>query len=312
VPVIGDEADTDLPTRHPVQRVDWPGQLDAHMTDGAHLDLHTAVLVDPPELARAGDFAAFAHGRPAISFDPAWVDAPVLDVPLRALGHYSYVFYLRPERRRELFALMERIRPRPAYSTLARELAADLGSFNAAHIRRTDFLGHLAYRAVSSSLIRDNLASVFPAEERLVVCTEADPESDVFVPIRSHFRDVVFLSPHVLGTSPWRERFEALPRHDDAALAVLTQEVAVHAARFVGTFASTFTGIIHRDRHLRDPDEPFLFNADFVGGKTRFEACEYVPVQTGPYSWNRLGYQVGPDAGLAWMREWPEVAGSRP
>jgi hypothetical protein len=294
VPVMGDEEYAALITEHPIRSVDWP-------------DLHTAVFVDPPALQFAGDFAEFAIGRPAVTFDPGWVDAPILDVPARALGFYSYLFFLEADRRRELFALLEQIRLKQPYVQLARDLAAHLGPFNSAHIRRTDHLvGVPQYRAVSPWLIRDNLASVFPAEERLVVCTEADPESDVFVPLRSHFRDVVFLTQVVLGESPWRERFAALPCHDDSALAVLTQELAVGAERFAGTFASTFTAIIHRSRRLRDPTDPFLFTADFLGGETRFEACQYLPVSAGRYSWNRLGYPVGADA-LAWMREWPEV-----
>jgi hypothetical protein len=301
VPVMGEAETTAAVAGRPVVPVDWP-------------DLHTVVVVDPPGLAAdadpdsVADLEAFATGRPAVGFDPRWDEAAVLDVPVRALGFYSYLFYLRPERRRELFALMERIHPRQPYVDLAEHLAAGLGRFNVAHIRRTDHLvGVPAYRAVSPWLLRDNLASVFPAEERLVVCTEADPDSDVFVPLRSHFADVVFLSQAVLGSSTWRERFLGLPRHDDPALAMVSQEVAVRAQRFAGTFASTFTGNIHRGRHLRDPAEPFLFTADFLGGGTRFEAGRYLPVHPGPYTWNRLGYPVGPDA-LAWMREWPEVA----
>ena len=294
VAVMGDDEYAELLAEHPVRAVAWP-------------DLHTAVFVDPPEHADGSDFVAFAHGRPAIGFDPAWAEDPILDVAARGLGSYSYLFYLEPERRRELFTVLERVRAKQPYVDLARDLAADLGLFNAAHIRRTDSLvGVPQSRVVSPWMIRDNLASVFPAEERLVVCTEADPESDVFVPLRSHFDDVVFLSGAVLETGPWRDRFDELPTHDDSALALVTQEVATGAERFAGTFASTFTAVIHRQRRLADPRAPFLFTADFLGGDTRFEACEYHPTGAGPYSWNRLGYPVDPTA-LSWMREWPEV-----
>ena len=98
-----------------------------------------------------------------------------------------------------LFSLLEQIRPKQPYCDLASDLAAELGPFNAAHIRRTDHLAGVPdYRRVTPWLIRDNLAAVFPADERLVVCTEADAESDVFKPLRAHFGDVVFLSPFVL------------------------------------------------------------------------------------------------------------------
>jgi hypothetical protein len=43
----------------------------------------------------------------------------------------------------------------------------------------------------------------------------------------------------------------------------------------------------------------------------RFERCEFLPVDDGPYTWNRIRYPVPPDA-YSWMREWPESSGSAP
>lgn len=297
VAVLGDAAYAGLTDRHSARTIDWP-------------DLNHVVVVGPPEIddrERPGDLEAFAQGRDAVSLDPAWEDAPLLDLPARGLAFYSFLFFLGPERRRSLFELLERIAPRPPYAEFARALADDLGRFNAAHIRRTDMLdGIRASRGVTPWAIRDNLASIFPSDERLVVCSEADPASGAFGPLLDHFDDVVFLTQAVLEAESWPARFSALPRHDDPALALITQEVATRADRFVGTFGSTFTAMIHRLRHWRDPAEPFRFTADYLGGETRFEECEYQAVRPGPYTWNRLGYPVGPDA-LAWMREWPEV-----
>jgi hypothetical protein len=229
----------------------------------------------------------------------------VVETP-RALAHYSYFFFLEDGRRRALFDLLEQVRPRAPYRDLGRVLAGELGDFNAAHIRRTDLLvGVRDSRRVTPWMLRDTLAEMFPADVPLVICTEAEPDSDVFVPLRSHFPDVVFLNDHVLGAG--RDRFDALPRHDDSALALLSQEVATRATGFAGTLGSTFTGIIHRQRRLRDPSAPFCFTADFLGMDGRFVAGEYQPVRDGPYSWNRLGYPLDPDT-LSWFREWPEVA----
>lgn len=295
VTVLDDEEYDQLVGAHPVLTVDWP-------------DLHQVVYADPP--ARQQDeerFAAFAHGRPAVTFDPDWANAPILDLTARGLASYSYFFYVTPERRRGLFSLLEQIQPKRSYRELASSVAGGLGRFNAVHIRRTDLLvGVPDYRRVTPWMIRDNLASVLPSDQRLVVCTEAEPDSDVFKPLRSHFSDVVFLSQYLLDDPVWRARFAALERHDDSALAMVTQEVATRADRFVGTFASTFTAIIHRRRHLADPLEPFMFTADFLGGDTQFERCTYEPVADGPFSWNRLSYPVEPGV-LAWIREWPEV-----
>lgn len=279
----------------PTRVLDWP-------------DCHTVVVTDARGAGQDdGDRAAFAHGRPVVSFDPAGAEDPVLEVPGRTLGHYSYVFFLDPERRRTLFALLEGVRLRAPYRDLGAALSEGLGAYNAAHIRRTDHLiGVPDYRRVMPWEVRDNLAAVFPADQRLVVCTEADPASGFFTPLLEHFTDVVFLNQHILDDGPVAERFAALPCHDDSALAAVSQEVAIRAEGFAGTFSSTFTGMIHRERCLRAADASFLFTADFLGGSCRFEAGEYLPVREGRYSWNRLGYPVSADV-HAWMREWPEV-----
>lgn len=266
-------------------------------------DLHDAVFTDRPD---ADDLEAFALGRPRVSWDPSWDDDPVVRIDARGLGSYAYFFHLVADRRQPLFELLQTIHPAEQYRDFAIEVTRALGRCNAAHIRRTDHLAGVPdARRVTPWMIRDNLASVLPADERLVVCTEADPAAAAFAPLLEHFEDVVFLSEFVLGDRALRERFASLDRHDDTALAVITQEVAGHAERFVGTFGSTFTGVIHRQRHLADPAEPFLFTGDFLGGDTRFERCEYRPVRTGPFTWNRHAYPVPPGA-LAWLREWPE------
>jgi hypothetical protein len=291
VTVLGDDEYQRLAAGRDVRTVAWP-------------DLHDAVYSDQP---RAEDFAEFALGRPVVSFDRSWDDEPILVVAARGLSLYSYFFHLRAGRRRSLFRLLECVRPKDPYRELAAELASVLGPFSAAHIRRTDHLAGVPdARSVTPWMIRDNLAEVFPRDQRMVVCTEADPTSGTFALLLDSFDDVVFLSDLVLSDPVWRSRFTALDRHDDSALAVVTQEVAARAERFVGTFGSTFTAMIHRQRQLADPGEPFWFTGDFLGGDTRFERCQYLPVAEGPFTWNRHRYPVPPGS-LSWMREWPEV-----
>lgn len=294
VDVIGNDEFEALGASGGVRVVEWP-------------DLHDAVFTDDPG---AEDLEAFALGRPHVSWDPSWDADPVVQIEARGLGSYGYFFHLGADERSSLFDVLRAVRPREAYRAFADEVARALGHFNAAHIRRTDHLAGVPdARKVTPWMIRDNLASVLPTDERLVVCTEADPEAAAFAPLLGHFEDVVFLSDFVLGNRELRDRFSTLDRHDDTALAVVTQEVAARGQRFVGTFGSTFTGIIHRQRHLADPSEPFLFTGDFLGGGTRFERCEYLDVRPGPFTWNRHAYPV-PAGALSWLREWPECAAS--
>lgn len=291
IPVLGEEGE-------PAPSVGWPVPP---LGGGG---LAGAVLVDPPERADHPDVAAFACGRRVLTLDHDAAEAPVVETP-RALANYSCFFFLEADRRASLFALLEGVAPRAPYGDLGRALADELAPFNAAHIRRTDLLtGVRDHRRVTPWMLRDTLAERFPAELRLVVCTEADPASDVFLPLRSHFAEVVFLNEHVLATA--RDRFDALARHDDSALALVSQEVATRADGFVGTLGSTFTGIIHRQRRRRDHREPFLFTADVLGAGEHFVAGEYREVGDGPFSWNRVGHPLEPET-ISWIREWPEA-----
>ena len=81
--------------------------------------------------------------------------------------------------------------------------------------------------------------------------------------------------------------------------------VDVEPARKIAT--GTFTAMIQRQRLLRDPNERFLYTADFTPDGPLFQHGEFVERQGGSYSWNRIGYAMSPDV-LAWFREWPESA----
>ena len=54
----------------------------------------------------------------------------------------------------------------------------------------------------------------------------------------------------------------------------------------------------------QEPNFLYCYN-DFVSPLVRFERCEFLPVDSGPFSWNRVRYPAPP--GLSsWFREWPE------
>jgi hypothetical protein len=104
----------------------------------------------------------------------------------------------------------------------------------------------------------------------------------------------------------WRAEFCALPFHDDTVLALMTQLVAERAECFVGTLFSTFTALIQRARGLKGRQSEFLYcYSDWDPKFVPFKYCEFVPVQDGPYSWNRVLYPVCPGV-HSWFREWPE------
>lgn len=247
----------------------------------------------------------FANGRTRF-VRPPQSDAPVVAVHGRPLSFYSYFFFAQPALRRQLHAVIRGVRPRRPYVEVAATIATGLGQFNALHLRRSDLtIGIPAYGEVTPEDVARNVASILPTDELLLVCSEVDQADPLFDPLRARFRRLVFANDLIL--SDHRGDFFSLPRHEDNALGLITQEVAARAQRFVGTIGSTFTAMIQRQRLVRDPNERFLYTADFTPDGPVFQHGEFVERQGGSYSWNRIGYAMSPDV-LAWFREWPESA----
>jgi hypothetical protein len=207
-----------------------------------------------------------------------------------------------------LRSVLSRIRPRAAYRELAKRIAKSLAPFNAVHIRRGDFRSsRISPRAgrVPCSEVTKNLATRFSRSDRLVVCTDSSSEKNWFTPLLKHFRDVVFVD-RVLLSDPWKDEFRSLPFHDDSVLALLTQLIAEEAQSFVGTPFSTFTAVIQRARGLNGKQSKFLYcYSDWDPLYVPFRRCEFLQVQDGPYSWNRIIYPIMPGV-HSWFREWPE------
>lgn len=247
----------------------------------------------------------FANGRTRFLRPPTG-DAPIVQIDGRLLSFYSYFFFAEPARRRQLHAVLRGVRPRRPYVELAAALAGELGTYQAAHIRRSDLtVGIAAYGEVTPHDVATNLAAILDVRQPLVVCSEVDASDEFFDPLRSRFADLRFANDIILHDRS--RRFFDLPRHEDNALGMVTQLLAARATGFVGTMGSTFTALIQRERLLRDPNERFLFTADFTPPGPRFHNGEFLDTADGSYSWNRTAMAMAPDT-LSWFREWPEVA----
>jgi len=231
------------------------------------------------------------------------------------LCFYSYLFYLDDENRRSTYRMLERMQAKAPYADLARKVAADLGRFNAVHMRRGDFkvtygvtvLDRQPWEAIEA------LDKHFSREQRLLICTD-ERDDPFFTELKAAWKDHVFIDHHILDH--FSREFFALPRHDSIALAYLSQLVAAESEDFIGTMTSTFTSMIQRYRGNRGKAEPFKFlwnelpepGERFERGRHPVSDC--VPLENGimieefagPYSWNRYNQRINP----AWMREWPE------
>jgi hypothetical protein len=241
-----------------------------------------------------------------------------LHITTQGLGNYSTCFYLDEQRGRDVVNLMRQVRPKEPYAAAAARIVNGLGTYNAIHLRRGDFLvNDLARRGISRAAtvsgreIVSNLAARMDRDDPLVICTDGAPGEEIFGPIQQHFRHSVFLDRHLRDDASARESVAGLPSAGEAVDALLTQLVAAAATTFAGTNFSTFTGLIHRMRGFADPGSEVLYcYNDFLSPLTRFDRGAFLPVDDGPFSWNRVRYPVSPDA-YSWMREWPEAWSSR-
>jgi hypothetical protein len=231
------------------------------------------------------------------------------------LCFYSYLFYLDDETRRSTYQMLARMQAKAPYAELASKVAADLGQFNAVHMRRGDFkvtygvtvLDRQPWEAIEA------LDKHFSRDQTLLICTD-ERDDPFFTELKNAWKDHVFIDHHILDH--FEKEFFALPRHDSIALAYLSQLVAAESQDFVGTMTSTFTSMIQRLRGNRGKEEKFKFLWNELpdpgerNERGRHPVSDCVPLENGimieefegPYSWNRYNQRINP----AWMREWPE------
>jgi hypothetical protein len=270
----------------------------------------SVLRVDPAVPEDPHRLRAFRNGRKYIStLDVGTVCTHDLVVDVETLGMYSCFFYGAKSVRSDLIRILGRVRPKAPYRNLAARIAKSLAPFNAIHIRRGDFCyvgqSPRAHNVTGKEILR-NLVSRISGHDRLLICTDSSCKQGWFAPLNRHFRDIVYLDRLILGSDRWCTEFRALPHHDDTVLGLVSQLVAAQAECFLGTLFSSFTALIQRSRGLAGkPEFLFCYN-DWDSKLVRFERCEFVPVQDGPFSWNRTLYPVYPNV-FSWFREWPEA-----
>jgi hypothetical protein len=233
----------------------------------------------------------------------------------RNLSFYSCLFYLDDEHRRAVYQLLARMQAQQPYAELARKVAADLGDFNATHLRRGDFKVTYGVTALDRQPWEaiDAMDRHFSRDQCLLICTD-ERDDPFFDEIKSAWSDHVFIDHHILDN--YSREFAALPKNDSLALAYLSQLVAAESMDFIGTMTSTYTAMIQRLRGNRGKEElfKFLWNELPEPGdrleRGRHPISDCVPLEDGvmvpefegAYSWSRYSRQIN----LAWMREWPE------
>jgi hypothetical protein len=321
---ITDLIDLPLPWNDP-RAVDISALRSRELTD--HSLMNSTFYLPGSVDITSPDAEAFARGRKNwLCETEELAEVPVLRVSEKPtppgearhrtnLGFYSYFFYLDNETRRSVYQVLKRMQPKSPYADLARKVAADLGRFNAVHMRRGDFkvtygvtvLDRQPWEAI------DAMQKHFETDKRLLICTD-ERDDPFFDELKGVWTDHVFIDHHILDN--YEKEFQALPHHDSITLAYLSQLVAAESDDFIGTMTSTFTSMIQRYRGNNGKSEAFKFlwnelpdpGDRFERGRHPISEC--VPLDDGimveefdgPYTWNRVSPLLNP----SWMREWPE------
>ncbi len=270
------------------------------------------------------DFRAFAHKRLPKNFvhGSRFSDAEIASIDtMNALSFYSYLFYLRPEERREVHRLLRQMRPKAPYLQFAARVVERIGPFNAVHIRLGDFrqTSGVTTRMRTVADVVESLQRHFDRRQTLVVCTDESENEAFFGELRRSFPNLVILDTFILEDPELAEAYRDLPFHDDMAMSVITQLVAGESDDFVGSMTSTFTAMIHRFRgnngksedfkflwcEVPDPGVPLERGRHAIAKTIPFENNRFIEALEGPYSWNRIDLWVGCEY-YGWFREWPE------
>ncbi|MEO0544159.1 MAG: hypothetical protein AAFY99_10115 [Pseudomonadota bacterium] len=280
-----------------------------------------AVFFFPSHLTTAtDDFTAFKAMRDKhFTVEQSCENIPVLSYSggpkNQTLGFYSSFFYLDAPSQQRAHRAIKNMRPREHLAAFAELVAADLGEFNAVHIRRGDFKKTSGTTTLKRKP-QEAIAAMdrhFGRSDRLVVLTD-EANDPFFDAIKEAYHDLIFIDQHILGHH--LKAFYDLPTHDSVALAYLSQLIAARSQDFIGTMTSTFTSLIQRMRGLNGSNEQFKFlwnevplpGAPVQPGNS--EPNDSIPLKNGvmvrkfdgPYSWNLFDQRLNP----AWMREWPE------
>lgn len=219
------------------------------------------------------------------------------------LSHTSY-FYFLPRAEKEALLETARLKFLEPIETLAARVAGQIGQFYSAHLRFGDF--EQIYRsdefAIDPDAFRRFVRATLPDDSLpVVIATDGLQQKDVLQAIFEGYR-LIFIDELVFDE--FADHFAGLPFTDFNVLTVIDQLVCAAADKFIGTYRSTFTGIIHRLRQERYGKNDFNFFPDEKVARLLTADGKLSPDRSGFFDWNRYSAFAEDHAAMAWKREW--------
>ncbi|MFM9903968.1 MAG: O-fucosyltransferase family protein [Pyrinomonadaceae bacterium] len=213
-------------------------------------------------------------------------------------------FYFLPRAEKRALLDSVKIRYLNQIERLAEKIVADVGAYNAMHLRLGDFLTNYAADEYSvdaerfSSYVKAN----FPDDGLpIMFATDGLQEKELFAKMFGGYK-LIFIDELIF--EEYRYEYNALEFTDFNVVTILNQLICAAADTFIGTYRSTFTGMIHRLRQERYDKVDFNFFPDSKVARLLNNEMKIVPDRSGFFDWNRYSVLSGGHLEVAWMREW--------
>lgn len=196
-----------------------------------------------------------------------------------AFGWYSRFFFNRSV---ELDLALSKVVFKEDYYQFSEMVANYLGDFVGGHVRLLD---HITLSKINEGSLVDGVGKLIESNLPVVLCTD-----EIGHKMIQNNKDKVILLDDII-LKEFKKEFWQLPQHGDGALAIVSNIIMHSSKKFIGTFGSTYSSYIQRNRNQKGLNETW----SYWGRKD--------DVLYSPFSWN--GVELD-NAKKAWQREWPE------
>jgi hypothetical protein len=218
------------------------------------------------------------------------------------LSNPSYFYLLNRSEKRALLRSVE-LKYLPEIESLAKAIIDKLGDYNSVHMRLGDFLELRPEYGASarSGEFASYISAAFSKDKPILIATDGLEEKEFVRNLFTGF-EVTFVDELIFDE--YRDEFTRLPFTDFNTLTILNQLVCAASHTFVGTYFSTFTGVIHKLRQERHQKKDFMFFPDPLVRKHLSSDLKLVPDRQGFFDWNRFSAFAPSHFHMAWAREW--------
>lgn len=205
------------------------------------------------------------------------------------LGYYSFKIFFNDCKKEAVQYLMNNLLPKEKYQFLASKISNELGCKNSIHVRRGDFcqIEHFANNYTASFNTLEN--TIYNNFYHYPILVHTNEEDEKYFKCEN---ELIFIDKII------KEKHKEL---DDVEVSLISMLIAMRSENFLGSLGSTFTGLIHQNKKLNNPESKFKYL--FSNSSALNRLGEEIKVN-GKYTWNQLKLKHWSECN--WQREYPE------